>query len=52
MKNNSWIEWWNNSSLDFQNKLTLLLLAINQGDSMAKDLLDIIDKQEDATDEA
>tara|TARA_R110002167_G_scaffold298742_3_gene503124 strand:+ start:1383 stop:1541 length:159 start_codon:yes stop_codon:yes gene_type:complete len=52
MGNSSWIEWWNNSSLDFQNKLTLLLLAINQGDSKAKDLLDIIDKRENIRDEA
>ena len=43
MKNNNWIDFWNNNKkINFQNKLTVLLLAVNNGDKKAKEFLNII----------
>ena len=44
MKNNNWLDFWNNNKkINFQNKLTVLLLAVNNGDKKAKEFLSIID---------
>ncbi len=44
MENNDWFDFWNNNKkISFQNKLTVLLLAVNNGDKKAKQFLNIID---------
>ena len=44
MNNNNWLDFWNNNkNISFQNKLTFLLLAVNNGDKKAKEFLSIID---------
>jgi len=40
-----WIEWWNNCGLKFQDKLTILLLAVDQKNKGAKQLLELIDSK-------
>ena len=43
--NNKWIDFWNNNNkMTFQEKLNYVLLAVNQNDKEAKELLKIIDK--------
>ena len=43
--NNKWIDFWNNNNkMTFQDKLNYVLLAVNQDDKEAKELLKIIDK--------
>ena len=42
--NNKWIDFWNNNKMTFQEKLNYVLLAVNQDDKEAKELLKIIDK--------
>ena len=42
---NKWIDFWNNNNkMTFQDKLNYVLLAVNQNDKGAKELLKIIDK--------
>ena len=46
MKDNKWVEFWNNKKdLSFQDKVTHLLLAINQGDKEAEALLQLLDEK-------
>ena len=40
-----WIEWWNNCGLAFQDKLTVLLLAVERNNKGAKELLELIDSK-------
>ena len=43
--NNKWIDFWNNNNkMTIQDKLNYVLLAVNQDDKEAKELLKIIDK--------
>lgn len=43
--NNKWFKFWNNNQkIKFQDKLNFVLLAVQQNDKQAKELLKIIDK--------
>ena len=48
MRDNKWLDFWsNNKNISFQNRLTYLLIAVNNGDKQAKELFNIIDNSKD-----
>ena len=40
---NNILNWWNTCNLKFNDKYTILLLQVNQGDKNAKKVMDLIE---------